>query len=121
MIPQVASAVGQSLSGQTQPAPLVEVKQQKSAAPVELPQKAVKPVESADINTVKAAAEQINKLVHQFDRNLEFMVDDDTGANIVRVIDSRTQDIIRQMPTEEMLAIAKALDKLQGMLIREKA
>lgn len=121
MIPQVSNAINQPMTGQGQQSPVVELKPLKSSAPVELPQRAVRSVGEVDIGTVKAAAEQINKLVHQFDRNLQFSVDEDTGTNIVKVIDTSSKDVIRQMPTEEMLAIAKALDKLQGMLIKDKA
>lgn len=121
MISQIASAVNFSITNGGQAAPLVEIKPQKSAAPVELPQQAVKAVAEVDIGTVKKSAESINKFMQQFNRNLQFSVDEETGTNVVRVIDSSSQEVIRQMPTEEMLAIAKALDKLQGLLIREKA
>ena len=40
---------------------------------------------------------------------------------MVKVIDRETEDIIRQIPSQEMLDLAKALDKLQGLLIRQKA
>ncbi len=121
MISQITNALNVPMGNAGQPAPVVEAKPQKAAAPVELPQQAVRSVERVDINTVKKAAESINKLVQQFDRNLQFTVDEDTGTNVVKVIDTASKEVIRQMPTEEMLAIAKALDKLQGLLIKEKA
>jgi len=37
------------------------------------------------------------------------------------VVDMATKDVIRQIPTPEVLAIAKALDKLQGLLVKDKA
>ncbi|MFC6521248.1 flagellar protein FlaG [Undibacterium arcticum] len=40
---------------------------------------------------------------------------------MVKVVDQRTQEVIRQMPSPEALEIAKALDKMQGLLIRQKA
>ncbi|MFD2272939.1 flagellar protein FlaG [Undibacterium arcticum] len=39
---------------------------------------------------------------------------------MVKVVDQRTQEVIRQMPSPEALEIAKALDKMQGLLIRQK-
>lgn len=122
MISQVANSVSLTPGNTGQSVPVADIKPQKSAAPVELPRQAVKAIgNDVDIGTVKKAAEQINKLVQQFDRNLQFTVDKDTGTQVVKVIDTETKDVIRQMPTEEMLAIAKALDKLQGLLIKEKA
>ena len=43
------------------------------------------------------------------------------GTTIVRVTDTSTGQLIRQMPSAEMIEIAKALDQFQGMLIRRKA
>lgn len=120
MISQVLNAVNLGVGNPGAAPAAVELKPQKAAAPVELPEQAVQAVGKLDASTVKSAAEQINKFLQQFDRNLQFSVDDDTGVNIVRVIDTQSQEVIRQMPTEEMLAIAKALDKLQGLLIKDK-
>lgn len=121
MISQVASFVGYAPGSSAQPAPAVDV-QQKSAVPVELPAQAVRPVSNqVDSEKVKSSLDQLNKLAKQFARDLEFTVDEDTGENVVKVIDTQSKEVIRQMPTEEMLAIAKALDKLQGLLIRDQA
>lgn len=53
--------------------------------------------------------------------DLEFARDTSTGKTVVRVIDAGTQQVIRQFPSEEMLAIARALDRFQGLLLRQKA
>jgi uncharacterized FlaG/YvyC family protein len=39
----------------------------------------------------------------------------------VRVVDVASGDVIRQFPTVEMLAVAEALDRLHGVLIRAQA
>ena len=54
-------------------------------------------------------------------QNLRFSIDDDTGRTIVKVVDMQTDEVIRQMPSKEVLAISKAIDKLQGLLIQQKA
>ncbi len=43
------------------------------------------------------------------------------GKVVVQVVDARTQTVIRQMPSEELLAIAKALDRVQGLLVHQEA
>lgn len=95
----------------------------KAAAPaVQAAVNAVPAVSPAEERQrVKQAVEQVNKAVPSFSRNLQFSVDEDTNRNIVRVVDTSTGDVIRQIPSEEILEIAKALDKLQGMIIRQKA
>ncbi len=67
------------------------------------------------------ALEAVRKVVEPVARNLQFTVDEDTGRTVVKVIDSSTQEVIRQIPSKEILSIAKALDKLQGLLIKQEA
>ena len=52
---------------------------------------------------------------------VEFSLDADSGRVVVKIIDSATQEVVRQIPMEEMLALAKALDKFQGLLLQTKA
>lgn len=123
MISQVLNSVGASqlpVAAQTAAQPS-DIQRQKQAAPVELPQQAVQAVEKKlEPAAIKQASEQINEVLRQFDRNLQFTVDEDTGIDVVKVIDGETEEVIRQFPSEEVLAIARALDKLQGLLIRDK-
>jgi len=122
MITQVTNNSAGPASGNTgQAASLVDIKPQKSAAPVELPRQAAKAVaEEVDTATARKAAEQINKALKQFDNNIQFSVDEHNKTN-VKVVDTQTMEVIRQMPSKEMLAIAQALDKFQGLLIKIKA
>lgn len=52
---------------------------------------------------------------------LEFSIDPDTGRPVVKIIDSVTRDLVRQIPMEEMLVLAKSLDQLKGLLLHTKA
>lgn len=53
--------------------------------------------------------------------DLSFSIDKESGKTVVKLIDPATQEVIRQIPSNEMLAIAHNLDKsLQGMLINHK-
>ena len=54
-------------------------------------------------------------------QNLQFSIDQDIGRTIVKVVDASTDEVIRQIPSEEIVAIAKAMDKLQGLLIKQQA
>ncbi|MDR1708693.1 MAG: flagellar protein FlaG [Candidatus Accumulibacter sp.] len=67
------------------------------------------------------AVEEIREFVMPIASDIEFSIDEDSGRTVVKLIDRQTQDIIRQIPSQEMLDLAKALDKLQGLLIRQKA
>lgn len=70
---------------------------------------------------VDQAVEKINTAVQAVSQKLEFSIDKDTDSFIVKVVDKETKEVIRQIPSEELLNIAKALDKLQGLLIKDKA
>lgn len=92
---------------------------QSVAAPA--PQE-LKPVPAASAKDVQRAADEINKALQRLNSSsLEFSVDHESGQTIVRVVDIATKDVIRQIPNEETLQIAKSIDKLQGLLIRHKA
>ncbi len=70
---------------------------------------------------VKQAVEQIQEVVNNLAQNLRFSIDEDTGKTVVKILDSQTQEVIRQFPTEEALSIARTLDKVQGLLFNDKA
>jgi flagellar protein FlaG len=40
---------------------------------------------------------------------------------VVKVVDSETQEVIRQIPSEEMLRIARNLDSFESLMLRERA
>lgn len=48
---------------------------------------------------------------------VDFQIDDDSGRVIVRVIDRSDGTVLRQMPSEEALRIARALSRSEGHLI----
>ena len=74
-----------------------------------------------DLAQVAEAVKNINQTMQALSRNLEFSIDTDSKQTIVKVVDQETQEVIRQMPSAEALEIAKALDRVQGLLIRQKA
>jgi len=72
---------------------------------------------------------ELKAFVQKTQRNLDFRVDDRTGHVVVKVIDASDDSVIRQIPSEEMLAVSQRiqdfLDKNQGdakgMLLEIKA
>jgi flagellar protein FlaG len=94
-----------------------------SSAPVELPKVAVKPVDTQQASAaLKSAVDDINRKMLQSNKKLEFSIDDNTKQRVVRLVDMETGDLIRQFPSEEMLSISEAIDKIQqGLLLKQKA
>ncbi|HXU93657.1 MAG TPA: flagellar protein FlaG [Gallionella sp.] len=98
--------------------------QAQPAVPLELPQTAVTPAgdRQATAEQLKNVVDNINKALKQSNRNLEFTIDSDTKRSVVKLIDSETRDVIRQFPSEEALAISKAIDRIQqGLLLKQQA
>lgn len=52
---------------------------------------------------------------------LEFTVDKETGRTIIRIVDSKTGDVLRQIPPRELIEIAKSIDRMQGLLVHQEA
>lgn len=77
--------------------------------------------EASAPDEVRKSVEAMNDFVRTINSDLKFSVDEDTGKTVVKVVDQATDQVIRQIPAEEVLAIAKALDKLKGLLIHQKA
>ncbi len=77
--------------------------------------------------------EAVDRVVHQLEtqsqslrRDLQFNVDDSTGRVIVTVRDSETNEVIRQIPSEELLALSRHLaeasdDDVSGFLFESEA
>ncbi|WP_157670901.1 flagellar protein FlaG [Chitinibacter sp. GC72] len=83
--------------------------------------KALDPKELA--NQVEDAVKKINDTIKLLNQGigLEFGMDEDTNIRLVKLIDTKSKEVLRQFPSEEVINIAKALDKLQGLLVRDKA
>lgn len=65
-----------------------------------------------------------NKILENVQRNLQFKVDDSTKQVVMSIIDSNSGEVIRQLPTEEALALAERLQESvgePGTIMQDKA
>lgn len=67
------------------------------------------------------AVQRINDFVQVVQRDLQFTVDEDTGRIVVKVFDAGSEELIRQLPPEEILEVAAYMEELRGLLVRDKA
>ena len=94
----------------------------REARPVEPPaEKRVELSRAVNREQLKAAVKSVREYIQPTNDALEFSLNDETDQVIVKIIDRNTKEVIRQMPSEEMIAIAKALDSLKGLLIKQSA
>ena len=96
---------------------------QTSAKEVRSSDKPDKPKEAAPPSReqLDQAVSEVRQALAPVARNLQFSIDDATGRSIVKVVDASTNEVIRQMPSEELLAITRSLDKLSGLFVKQKA
>ena len=95
----------------------VEARKDVAAAGGSLPQ----PEESTEAEKVEEAVNQVNEYVQNLSRDLQFTVDQDSGRTIIKVLDSETHEVIRQIPPEELLQIANQLTEGGGLLLKVQA
>ncbi len=72
------------------------------------------------VEVIKQSVENLNKKLDMLNSQLKVEFDRDTGIKVIKVIDKETKDVIRQIPPEVILKIAKYLDEVTGLLFNEK-
>lgn len=70
---------------------------------------------------VKKSLEMIEKRLSEMSTKLSFTLSKNPEAVVVQVKDTNSGEVIRQIPSEEVLALRKKLDELAGLLFDTKA
>lgn len=116
------SSINGSTAAGSPPLPAAEVR--PAPPPVHAdkpaPVPAQKAAEPSDID-LDGALQKLNAFANVAAQNVQFSIDQDSGKTIVKVVDTQTQEVLRQIPNAEALSISRSLGKLQGLLIHEKA
>lgn len=66
------------------------------------------------LKEAKELIDEVNKIPENAQRNLQFKIDDATSQVVMTIIDKATGDVIKQLPSEEALALAKRLQEAEG-------
>lgn len=70
---------------------------------------------------VEQAVKDINDFFQNVRRTLQFSLDQDSGKMVIQIKDAETNEVVRQIPPEYVLKIAKQLGEVKGLLFEEKA
>ena len=68
---------------------------------------------------LQQSLEDINKVLAGFSISVQFQIDPDYKELIVKVVDQDTGQLIRQIPTEDVVRMSKAMDNLKGLLFSQ--
>jgi flagellar protein FlaG len=70
--------------------------------------------EEVSVEALKAAAVAGNAFLSSANRNLQFQIDSETKQVVVKIVDSKTGELVRQIPTVEMLDFIRHMKSLEG-------
>ncbi len=62
-------------------------------------------------------AQQLQDFMGEMNRSLQFKVDEDSGRDVIKVLDKETGEVIKQYPSEEVLSLVSKLSESAGILI----
>ena len=70
---------------------------------------------------ISNAVKDINSFFQMAQRSLDFSIDEATGHLVMQIKDTKTNEVIRQVPGEDALLLAKRLDDVKGVLFKAQA
>ena len=101
-IPSDAEVVSKVISTQIKPSGVTEMAQSTRAV-------------------IEKAAQELESFVSSMGRSINISVDGNTGYHVVTITNPETGEVIRQMPSPELLKIAQSLPKFDGLFLNRKA
>ena len=122
--PLPKAAGSQEPSGQSKAVPQIKVDAAADAAKEADKAKAevrIQEFASATKEVMQAAAQQIQGYLKDSGRNLNVTLDESTGKYVARVVNPETGEVVRSLPSEETLRIARNIDQMRGMLVNQRA
>ena len=113
---------GQAAPAQTRPAaPDIVLKRPEIKADAAPKVVAPKPIEikfdqAQATKNLKEAVSLLNKQMVDTGRGLGFSYDESKASAVIKVSDINTGEVVRQIPSEDVLRIAHKIDDLKGIL-----
>ena len=74
--------------------------------------------QAIDSEALNGMVSDLNGLAQEMRRELRFAVDEDSGELVVKIIDSETDEVLRQIPPEEVLKMRERLAEAAGVIFR---
>ncbi|WIV12019.1 flagellar protein FlaG [Proteiniborus sp. MB09-C3] len=86
----------------------------------EIESKEVMPQKKYTEEELKSAITSVNKAINPYDRKLEFSIHEATRLISVKVIDTNTDEVIREIPPEKILDMVAKLWEIAGIIVDQK-
>lgn len=127
--PPQAQAIGRSNSQKTAPNKVADTAQKNEAAKAELSERraSVKSAQEKSFTLLKDLDEKLADAIQTLNDSLarsptkaNISHDDDLNRYVVRIADKESGEVVREIPSEDLLRFARHLEKLKGILFDRK-
>ncbi len=61
--------------------------------------------------SIEQAAEKLNQFMQAQKRSLQFSRDESSGRTVIKVINTDTNEVVKQFPPEEILSLSKTINE----------
>jgi flagellar protein FlaG len=78
-------------------------------------------VEDFTAGELREVATAFGDVVSLVNRDLRISVDESTGRIVTQIVDSETKEVVRQLPPEALLDVARRVADLVGLLLDEES
>lgn len=72
---------------------------------------------TSEAEELELAVAKLNDYVQQTERKLNFQVDEESGLTVIRVFDKQSDELIRQIPSEEVVSLAQKLNQEEPLML----
>jgi flagellar protein FlaG len=114
------AAIGQSVPASPAPVAAGKTDTARAMAKPAVAEAAQTPRKDVDRAELEQAVATLNKFIEPTAQEVNFSIDKETDKLVVKVMDTASNTVLHQFPSEEALAMTRALDKLsklRGMLL----
>ncbi|WP_457622720.1 flagellar protein FlaG [Persephonella sp.] len=73
-----------------------------------------------DKNQIESLLKGIKEKFDYMNKYLKIEIDKDLQEPVIKIIDKKTNEVVRQIPPEYLLELAKRIDELVGLLFRKE-
>lgn len=83
-------------------------------------QNAQKDTQHAEPKQLDDTLEELNQRMQAWSTGLKFSMDEDAQRLVVSIVDTATGDVIRTVPSDAVLKVAKMIVQMQGQMVDTK-
>jgi len=78
-------------------------------------------IPNQNVDHLQKQTEKLNRIMDIFSRKIRFFVDSKENKVVIKIIDSRSGEVIRQIPPEKMINFVNRINTMIGFVLDEKA